>query len=178
MAKDKLAHLYRYNVTQTEVLGKDYTDLDLRGRACVWVPGSGIFLPQDRVGQPGLAFGVIQRVFVTGKDPEKPLQAYQTKGRTVTVLQHGIIPDFLSAGNIYQGDWVMPYGLATGTTGSDPDDIAKAGMWVKYPGLDTAPIDSGEETTSFCQNLWVWPFIVQAWTVGAEEGDRFTAYIH
>ena len=63
---DRLEHLYRYDITQTEILGKDY-NFELRGRGCVWVPGEGIFLHGDGpAGKTAIPFGLIQRVFATG----------------------------------------------------------------------------------------------------------------
>lgn len=175
MAKDKLSHLYRYNVTQTEILGKDYTDRDLRGRACVWQPGSGIFLPSDADADVAIPFGVIQRVFVTGKDPEKPLQEYQTKGRTVTVLQHGIMPDFLAQDEVKVGELVYPYGITQftmGNAGSSPED---RGMWFPDPNV-LLPVSTGQVSRAFVDTFLRWPFITQAYTAALAE-QRFLAYI-
>ena len=134
-------------------------------------------LPHDALGDNAIPFGVIQRVFVTGKDPEKPLQEYQTKGRTVTVLQHGIMPDFLSGAQIFTGSLVLPAGIATGTNGSSAEEIANRGKWVVYPGLSQT-IDSGQEARAFAQALRSWPFFVHTYTSTRGADERFVAYIH
>lgn len=173
MAKDRLQHLYRYNITQTEVLARDYTALDLRGRACVWVPGEGIYLPSDAAGIP---FGVIQRVFVTGARNDK-LREFQTKGRTVTVLQHGLMPDFLAQAAIAAGQVVLPFGVGTGTTGTSAANIANRGKWLPYPGV-TGAVGDAAETLAYTLAQQQWPMVVQAYTAASGENDRFVAYIH
>ena len=197
MAKDRLQHLYRYNITQTEVLGKDYTDIDLRGRACVWVPGKGIFLPADPGIESGdvanaVPFGVIQRVFVTGARQNK-LQEYQTKGRTVTVLQHGVMPDFLARAAVTPGSLLAPFG-AVNADSSDGGDFADAssktaaeladlGKWRPFNGFalaslrSTTPATSAAEARKFLIAMASWPMLVQAMEAGTTD-NRFVAYIH
>ena len=105
---DRLEHLYRYDVTQTEILGKDYT-IELRGRGCRWVPGKGIFLPADvDVNDDSLPFGVIQRVFATGASMAGLPKNY-SQGRTVTLIQKGFMPGLVAGEAFSVGRLLFPF---------------------------------------------------------------------
>ena len=104
---DRLDHLYRYDITQTEILGKDYS-IELRGLACEWVPGKGIFVWGDTpAGDEKLPFGVIQRVFATGASMAGLPKNYN-KGRTATVIHRGFMPGLVAGEAIAIGDIVTP----------------------------------------------------------------------
>ena len=174
---DRLSDLYRYNVTQTSILAKDYPDFDVTGRACEWVPDHGIYLYNDLpAGQAGIAFGIIQRVFVTGYKPAD-LKDGQKKGRTVTVVQHGLIPGLVAQHAIGAGRLVSPITSITAANKGKFNQLDE----LQAPAIAFPLVAAGQSELNDMKDMLYaidkFPFIIHAVTAASGDGDTFVGRI-
>ena len=177
-AHDRLKNLYRYNVTQSSILAKDYHSFDITGRAVVWSPDVGVYLYNDEgATDDAIAFGIIQRVFVTGYKPAD-IKDGQNKGRTLTVVQHGLMPGIVIKSAVVAGDLLYPVHT------NDDDDKGKfQKLTIPSSVIPAAAYGVDEEgaiiraNQQYVRAQFRFPFTVQAVTKGAADGDTVVARI-